>query len=115
ALAWAGPRRRWHPHQRRLPGLRRDGDHWPDPRAATGRGPADHPRAGGGRRCRRALRGRDERRVLVRPGRAREPGLRLPRHPGPTMSERVLILGAGFGGLELATVLSEQLGDGVEV
>ncbi len=31
------------------------------------------------------------------------------------MSERVLILGAGFGGLELATVLSEQLGDGVEV
>ena len=32
-----------------------------------------------------------------------------------SVSERVLILGAGFGGLELATVLSEQLGDGVEV
>jgi sulfide:quinone oxidoreductase len=28
---------------------------------------------------------------------------------------RVLVLGAGFGGLELATVLSEQLGDEVEV
>ncbi|HUA75873.1 MAG TPA: FAD-dependent oxidoreductase [Solirubrobacteraceae bacterium] len=28
---------------------------------------------------------------------------------------RVLILGAGFGGLELATTLSEALGDGVEV
>lgn len=27
------------------------------------------------------------------------------------MSERVLVLGAGFGGLELATVLSEELGD----
>ncbi len=27
----------------------------------------------------------------------------------------VLILGAGFGGLELATMLSEALGDGVEV
>lgn len=31
------------------------------------------------------------------------------------MSERVLILGAGFGGLELSTSLSEALGDGVEV
>ncbi len=31
------------------------------------------------------------------------------------VSERVLILGAGFGGLELATGLSEALGDGVEV
>lgn len=30
-------------------------------------------------------------------------------------SMRVLILGAGFGGLELSTVLSEELGDGVEV
>ena len=28
---------------------------------------------------------------------------------------RVLILGAGFGGLELATMLSDALGDGVEV
>ena len=29
--------------------------------------------------------------------------------------ERVLILGAGFGGLELATSLSEALGDEVDV
>ena len=27
------------------------------------------------------------------------------------MSERVLVLGAGFGGLELATALSEMLGE----
>jgi sulfide:quinone oxidoreductase len=32
-----------------------------------------------------------------------------------SMKTRVLILGAGFGGLELSTVLSEALGDGVEV
>ncbi len=31
------------------------------------------------------------------------------------MATRVLILGAGFGGLELATSLSEGLGDEVEV
>jgi sulfide:quinone oxidoreductase len=31
------------------------------------------------------------------------------------MSERVVVLGAGFGGLELSTMLSEQLGDSVEV
>ncbi|HST26325.1 MAG TPA: FAD/NAD(P)-binding oxidoreductase [Gaiellaceae bacterium] len=31
------------------------------------------------------------------------------------MSSRVVVLGAGFGGLELATTLSERLGDGVEV
>lgn len=31
------------------------------------------------------------------------------------MSDRVLVLGAGFGGLELCTVLSEALGDEVEV
>lgn len=31
------------------------------------------------------------------------------------MTPRVLILGAGFGGLELATTLSEALGDGVDV
>jgi sulfide:quinone oxidoreductase len=31
------------------------------------------------------------------------------------MKTRVLVLGAGFGGLELATTLSERLGDGVEV
>lgn len=31
------------------------------------------------------------------------------------MSTRVLILGAGFGGLELAAILSEQLGEEVEV
>jgi sulfide:quinone oxidoreductase len=31
------------------------------------------------------------------------------------MGQRVLILGAGFGGLELSTTLSEALGDGVEV
>jgi sulfide:quinone oxidoreductase len=31
------------------------------------------------------------------------------------MSKRVVILGAGFGGLELSTVLSETLGDGVDV
>jgi sulfide:quinone oxidoreductase len=31
------------------------------------------------------------------------------------MSERILVLGAGFGGLELCTTLSEELGDDVEV
>lgn len=31
------------------------------------------------------------------------------------MSARILILGAGFGGLELATILSEQLGEEAEV
>jgi NADPH-dependent 2,4-dienoyl-CoA reductase/sulfur reductase-like enzyme len=31
------------------------------------------------------------------------------------MSTRVVILGAGFGGLELSTMLSEALGDSVEV
>ena len=31
------------------------------------------------------------------------------------MGTRVLILGAGFGGLELATTLSEELGDSIEV
>jgi sulfide:quinone oxidoreductase len=31
------------------------------------------------------------------------------------MSERVVILGAGFGGLELSTLLSEALGDEIEV
>jgi sulfide:quinone oxidoreductase len=31
------------------------------------------------------------------------------------MSERVLVLGAGFGGLELCTTLSEALGDDIEV
>jgi sulfide:quinone oxidoreductase len=31
------------------------------------------------------------------------------------MPPRVVILGAGFGGLELATSLSEALGDGVDV
>jgi sulfide:quinone oxidoreductase len=31
------------------------------------------------------------------------------------MSARVVVLGAGFGGLELATILSEELGDGVDV
>ncbi|HEX5225681.1 MAG TPA: FAD-dependent oxidoreductase [Solirubrobacteraceae bacterium] len=31
------------------------------------------------------------------------------------MSERVLVLGAGFGGLELASTLSEELGDRVQV
>ncbi len=31
------------------------------------------------------------------------------------MAERVLVLGAGFGGLELSTRLSEEFGDGVEV
>jgi sulfide:quinone oxidoreductase len=31
------------------------------------------------------------------------------------MSERIVVLGAGFGGLELCATLSEELGDGVEV
>src|SRR3954467_12943980 len=31
------------------------------------------------------------------------------------MKTRVVILGAGFGGLELATALSEELGDGIAV
>jgi sulfide:quinone oxidoreductase len=34
---------------------------------------------------------------------------------GKQMSERVLVLGAGFGGLELSTTLSEALGEDVEV
>ena len=28
---------------------------------------------------------------------------------------RILVLGAGFGGLELTTLLSEQLGDSIDV
>lgn len=32
-----------------------------------------------------------------------------------TMKKRILILGAGFGGLELSTLLSEALGDSIEV
>ena len=31
------------------------------------------------------------------------------------MSSRIVVLGAGFGGLELATTLSEALGDDVDV
>ena len=31
------------------------------------------------------------------------------------MKKRILVLGAGFGGLELSTMLSEAFGDGVEV
>jgi sulfide:quinone oxidoreductase len=31
------------------------------------------------------------------------------------VSKRVLVLGAGFGGLELSTTLSEALGDEIEV
>ena len=34
---------------------------------------------------------------------------------GSLMKKRILVLGAGFGGLELSTVLSEAFGDGVEV
>ena len=31
------------------------------------------------------------------------------------MKERILVLGAGFGGLELSTVLSDSLGESVQV
>ena len=31
------------------------------------------------------------------------------------MASRIVVLGAGFGGLELATILSERLGDGAGV
>src|SRR5260221_11578158 len=31
------------------------------------------------------------------------------------MKKRILVLGAGFGGLELSTMLSEAFGDGLEV
>jgi sulfide:quinone oxidoreductase len=31
------------------------------------------------------------------------------------MKERILVLGAGFGGLELSTLLSESVGESVEV
>lgn len=31
------------------------------------------------------------------------------------MKARVLVLGAGFGGLELCTALSETFGDGIDV
>ncbi len=34
---------------------------------------------------------------------------------GKSMKTRVLVLGAGFGGLELSTLLSESLGDSIEV
>ena len=34
---------------------------------------------------------------------------------GATLKQRVLILGAGFGGLELSTVLSEELGESIDV
>src|SRR5258705_126175 len=37
------------------------------------------------------------------------------RPRGSAMNTRVLVLGAGFGGLELATTLSEALGDDVDV
>lgn len=37
-----------------------------------------------------------------------------PRYAGP-VSRSVLILGAGFGGLELSTMLAEELGDEIEV
>src|SRR5215475_560419 len=32
-----------------------------------------------------------------------------------TMKTRVVVLGAGFGGLELTTILSEALGDAVDI
>src|SRR5258706_16181117 len=31
------------------------------------------------------------------------------------MKKRILVLGAGFGGLELSTLLSEGFGDGIDV
>ena len=31
------------------------------------------------------------------------------------MASRILVLGAGFGGLELATILSDELGDEADV
>ena len=31
------------------------------------------------------------------------------------MTDRVVVLGAGFGGLEFSTLLSEELGDGIDV
>ena len=45
---------------------------------------------------------------------------RVERHPEPAhydrpVKPRIVILGAGFGGLELATTLSEELGDEVDV
>jgi sulfide:quinone oxidoreductase len=39
----------------------------------------------------------------------------LLRYGAPTMSLRIVILGAGFGGLELGTSLSETLGDGAAI
>ena len=39
----------------------------------------------------------------------------LPRSRGSRMKTKILVLGAGFGGLELCTLLSESLGDSVEV
>ena len=33
----------------------------------------------------------------------------------PAMKTRVVVLGAGFGGLELTTILSEALGDAMDV
>ena len=34
---------------------------------------------------------------------------------GMSMKSRIVVLGAGFGGLELSTLLSELLGDSIEV
>ena len=31
------------------------------------------------------------------------------------MKKRILVLGAGFGGLELSTMLSEAFGEGIDV
>src|SRR5215813_14474972 len=34
---------------------------------------------------------------------------------GPEVKPKILVLGAGFGGLELSTLLSESFGDAVEL
>lgn len=41
--------------------------------------------------------------------------VRLPGNIGADMSAKITVLGAGFGGMELSTTLSEVLGDKVEV
>src|SRR4029453_4836706 len=42
-------------------------------------------------------------------------GLHIEERLQPSMKKRILVLGAGFGGLELSTMLSEAFGDDIEV
>src|SRR5262249_30372202 len=66
----------------------------------------DHRRVGVGRRCEEAVPGRVESAAAVHPHRA--PAEEF-------MKTRVVVLGAGFGGLELTTILSDAFGDAIDI